>query len=51
MYIGPETLMPLASAMAAIAGVLLLFWRKTVEFVKGGVHMVSRAFGRLFSRS
>lgn len=28
MYIGPETTMPLASVLAAIAGVLLMFWRK-----------------------
>lgn len=51
MYIGPETLMPLASILAAIAGVLMLFWRKTVEAFKGGVHFVSRTFGRLFGRT
>ena len=40
MYFGPETMMPLASAAAAIGGVLLLFWNR----LKGFVKMV---FGRL----
>jgi hypothetical protein len=47
MYIGPETLMPLASILAAITGFLMLFWRKTV----GAVKAVGRSFGRLFGRS
>ena len=34
MYIGPETLMPLASILAAITGVLMLFWRRTVGAVR-----------------
>ena len=34
MYIGPETFMPLLSALAAIAGLLLMFWRNTVAFVR-----------------
>ena len=51
MYIGPETLMPLTSILAAIAGVLMLFWRKTVAAFKSSVGFVSRTFGRLFSRT
>ncbi len=51
MYIGPETLMPLASALAAVAGVLMLFWRKTVETFKACAGFVSRGFQRLISRS
>ena len=47
MYIGPETLMPLASILAAITGFLMLFWRRTV----GAVKAIGRGFGRLFSRS
>ena len=46
MYIGPETLMPLASALAAVVGVLLMFWRKTVAIVRMGVQKVARIFGR-----
>jgi len=33
-YLGPETLMPLASVLAAIAGFFLMFWRVIVKFVK-----------------
>jgi hypothetical protein len=46
MYIGPETMMPLASALAAISGVVLLFWRR----VKGFFRMLSQAVGRTFAR-
>ncbi len=51
MYIGPETLMPLASILAAVTGFVMLFWKKTVGLAKAGVGLVSRTFGRLFSRS
>lgn len=30
MYIGPDALMPIASAFAAIAGFFLMFWRRIV---------------------
>ncbi|MCC6569169.1 MAG: hypothetical protein IT315_08025 [Anaerolineales bacterium] len=33
-YLGPETLMPIASVLAAIAGFFLMFWRIIVKFVK-----------------
>ena len=33
-YLGPETLMPLASILAAIVGFFLMFWRVIVKFVK-----------------
>ena len=45
MYIGPETLMPLASAIAAIGGVLLLFWRRTTAVVRVVFLRVTRLFG------
>lgn len=34
MYIGPDSLMPLASVFAAIAGFFLMFWRRVVGAVK-----------------
>jgi hypothetical protein len=34
MYIGPDALMPLASAFAAVAGFVLMFWRRIVGAVK-----------------
>jgi hypothetical protein len=33
-YLGPETLMPLASILAAIVGFFLMFWRVIAKFVK-----------------
>lgn len=50
-YIGPETLMPLASALAAIVGVVMLFWRKTVQLSKWAYRGVSDLLSRLFSTS
>lgn len=33
-YLGPETIMPLASILAAVVGFLLIFWRAIVNFIK-----------------
>jgi hypothetical protein len=30
VYIGPDALMPIASVFAAVAGFLLMFWRRVV---------------------
>jgi hypothetical protein len=50
-YIGPETMMPLASALAAIGCVLLMFWRKILAFVRMAVGGVTRTFSRIFASS
>jgi len=34
LYMGPETMMPLASALAAIVGALLMFWRRFVAIAR-----------------
>ena len=34
LYIGPETMLPLASALAAIGGVLLIFWQRFVALLR-----------------
>lgn len=34
MYLGPDALMPIASAFAAIAGFVLMFWRRLVAAVR-----------------
>ena len=34
LYVGPETILPLTSALAAIVGVLLLVWHRVVELVR-----------------
>lgn len=46
LYIGPDVLMPVASAIAAVVGFLLMFWKRTVAFFK----RVFGAIGRLFRR-
>ena len=42
--------MPLASALAAVVGVLVLFWHKTVAAAKGFVRFVGRQLSRLTQR-
>jgi hypothetical protein len=44
MYLGPETLMPVASALAAVGGVLLLFWRRVVGALRSVVHKITGLF-------
>jgi hypothetical protein len=34
LYIGPETILPLTSALAAVIGVLLMFWQRFVGIVR-----------------
>jgi hypothetical protein len=46
MYVGPETVLPLSSALAAIAGIAVMFWHKTVSLFRGAVGLVARVFGR-----
>jgi len=43
MYIGPDSLMPVASAFAAVAGFLLMFWRRVVGAVR---FLVGRITGK-----
>jgi len=47
MYVGPEVLMPLASALAAIGGFLLLFWRKTTAVARACYQAVARQMARI----
>ena len=47
MYIGPDTLMPVASALAAIAGIVLMFWRRTVGMVRLGVQILGQRLSKL----
>lgn len=44
MYIGPDALMPLASAFAAIAGFVLMFWRRLIGAVR---YLFQRVGGKL----
>jgi hypothetical protein len=46
MYVGPETVLPLASVLAAIGGVIMMFWHKTVGALRSATQFVARLFGR-----
>ena len=50
LYLGPETILPLTSFLAAVVGVLLIFWRYVVGVVKRSFHFFGRIVDRLFSR-
>ncbi len=39
-YLGPETLLPLWSILAAILGFFLVFWRLIVKYVKLAIRKV-----------
>ncbi len=44
LYIGPDALMPLASALAAALGFALMFWRRFVGFLKAAFRVIGRRF-------
>ncbi|HEV8151014.1 MAG TPA: hypothetical protein VGP61_12580 [Gemmatimonadales bacterium] len=46
MYLGPDAAVPFASAIAAIIGVLVLFWHRTVAAVKGAARWIGRLVKR-----
>jgi hypothetical protein len=44
MYVGPDTVIPFASAVAAAAGFALMFWRRLVGLVRLGFSALKRKF-------
>jgi hypothetical protein len=38
LYTGPETALPLASALAAILGFLLIVWRRALDILRAAFH-------------
>lgn len=42
LYFGPETILPLASFLAAAAGVILMFWRQILVTIRKAYRMVLR---------
>ncbi len=42
LYIGPEAFLPLTSAIAAIAGAVLIFWNRLVGLVRKVWHALTR---------
>lgn len=45
LYVDPGTLMPVASALAAIGGLLMMFWRRVVGFIRSAAQFVRRLVG------
>jgi hypothetical protein len=41
-YLGPQTVLPLASFLAAIIGILLIFWRYLVRSVRRAIRALRR---------
>lgn len=50
LYLGPETLIPLASVAAAIAGVALLFGRRIVELSRRAYRLLGILDSAMHSR-
>jgi hypothetical protein len=43
LYLSPDTIMPLASAFAAVVGVVVMFWQKVKTFFRAVFAKFSRA--------
>ena len=50
MYLGPDTALPVASAVAAVVGVAIMFWHRTVAAAKGLARFVGERIARLTGR-
>ncbi len=46
LYLGPDSIMPLASAIAAVLGVILIFWRFILSGIKKGIRFIRRKFNK-----
>jgi hypothetical protein len=45
LYLGPETVLPVASVLAAVLGVLLIFWRHVVALARKAMRALRRRSG------
>ena len=41
LYLGPEVIGPLASLLAAVGGVLLMFWRRVVDWTRAMFQLIT----------
>jgi hypothetical protein len=41
LYVGPDLILPLTSALAAIAGVLLMFWQRVMGLLRSVLNLFS----------
>jgi hypothetical protein len=51
LYTGPETILPVVSSFAAIAGVILMLWRRMGHFIRIIMQPCRKAVTRLFTRN
>lgn len=51
LYLGPETIMPLASIIAAIIGVILIFWRLLFSNIKKAFQFIVSKVGKKSSEA
>lgn len=42
LYVGPDALLPLASALAAVGGAIMIFWRQVVGLARRIVGLFRR---------
>jgi hypothetical protein len=49
LYIGPETILPLTSALAAIIGILLMVWHRVLKLVRTTWQFCSKKVSQLFT--
>jgi hypothetical protein len=40
LYVGPDLMLPLTSALAAVAGVVLMFWHRVTGVLRAGWQML-----------
>jgi hypothetical protein len=45
-YLGPETMMPVASVIAAVAGVVMMFGRNVVQIGRNVIRRIRPASGK-----
>lgn len=50
LYLGPDALLPLFSALAAIVGVFMMFWRFILGIVKKSYRYCSRKVSQIFTK-
>lgn len=51
LYTGPETIIPLVSALAAIVGFLLMLWRRVVGVVRAAFQYCRKKVSPLIARN
>jgi len=49
-YTGPDSILPIASGLAAVIGVLLMLWQRFLTFLSRFVQFCQQRLGRSFRR-